>query len=87
MAAISSATIFNGLILGWSVAWPPGPINATRVGRVARIVRASVLSSPLRPFMPTGRGGKIERRALAFGRVFDILVCLGRYSTWSRYSA
>ena len=33
MAAISSATIFNGLILGWSVAWPPGPINAEMIRR------------------------------------------------------
>ena len=24
----SSATILNGLLLGWSVAWPPGPVNA-----------------------------------------------------------
>jgi hypothetical protein len=40
---------------------PPGPTSATRVGRVVRIVRASVAISPLRPFMPTGRGGKIDR--------------------------
>ena len=33
MTAISSAIIFNGLILGWSVAWPPGPINAEMIRR------------------------------------------------------
>jgi threonine/homoserine/homoserine lactone efflux protein len=31
--ALSSATIINGLILGWSVAWPPGPINAEIIRR------------------------------------------------------
>ena len=30
---LSSATIINGLILGWSVAWPPGPINAEIIRR------------------------------------------------------
>ena len=25
MSALSTATIVNGLVLGWSVAWPPGP--------------------------------------------------------------
>ena len=25
---LSSATILTGLLLGWSVAWPPGPVNA-----------------------------------------------------------
>jgi threonine/homoserine/homoserine lactone efflux protein len=33
MGAASSATIINGLILGWSVAWPPGPINAEMIRR------------------------------------------------------
>jgi threonine/homoserine/homoserine lactone efflux protein len=33
MSAISAATIVNGLILGWSVAWPPGPINAEMIRR------------------------------------------------------
>ncbi|HEX4668140.1 MAG TPA: LysE family transporter [Chthoniobacterales bacterium] len=33
MDAISGATILNGLILGWSVAWPPGPINAEMIRR------------------------------------------------------
>jgi threonine/homoserine/homoserine lactone efflux protein len=33
MGAVSSATIINGLILGWSVAWPPGPINAEMIRR------------------------------------------------------
>lgn len=31
---VASATIVNGLILGWSVAWPPGPINAEMIRRV-----------------------------------------------------
>src|SRR6185503_5984919 len=57
---------------------PPEPTSAMRVGRVARIVRASVLTSALRPFMPRGRGGKIERggslRKRVFGGVFGILV-------------
>ena len=34
MSAISGATILNGLVLGWSVAWPPGPINAEMIRRV-----------------------------------------------------
>ena len=33
MNAISGATILNGLVLGWSVAWPPGPINAEMIRR------------------------------------------------------
>jgi L-lysine exporter family protein LysE/ArgO len=33
MSAVSGATIVNGLILGWSVAWPPGPINAEMIRR------------------------------------------------------
>ncbi len=33
MSALSEATIVNGLILGWSVAWPPGPINAEMIRR------------------------------------------------------
>ena len=33
MADLSAATILNGLVLGWSVAWPPGPINAEMIRR------------------------------------------------------
>ena len=33
MHALSGATIANGLVLGWSVAWPPGPINAEMIRR------------------------------------------------------
>ncbi|MEO8440440.1 MAG: LysE family transporter [Spartobacteria bacterium] len=33
MVNVSGATIVNGLILGWSVAWPPGPINAEMIRR------------------------------------------------------
>ncbi len=33
MDAPSTATIVNGLVLGWSVAWPPGPINAEMIRR------------------------------------------------------
>jgi len=33
MSAVAGATIVNGLILGWSVAWPPGPINAEVIRR------------------------------------------------------
>ena len=36
------ATLINGFLLGWSVAWPPGPINA-------EILRRTLL--------PRGRGG------------------------------
>ena len=36
------ATLLNGFILGWSVAWPPGPVNG-------EIIRRSVL--------PSARGG------------------------------
>ena len=39
MTAIAGATIIKGLVLGWSVAWPPGPINAEMIGR-ALIPRA-----------------------------------------------
>jgi threonine/homoserine/homoserine lactone efflux protein len=31
----STATILNGLVLGWSVAWPPGPVNAELMRRSA----------------------------------------------------
>ncbi len=34
MSGLSGATIVNGLVLGWSVAWPPGPINAEMIRRV-----------------------------------------------------
>ncbi len=33
MASVLAATIVNGLLLGWSVAWPPGPINAEMIRR------------------------------------------------------
>gem|GEM_PF-738157 len=33
MGATSGATLLNGFILGWSVAWPPGPINAEMIRR------------------------------------------------------
>lgn len=33
---ISAATILNGLLLGWSVAWPPGPVNAEIIRRGIR---------------------------------------------------
>ena len=32
---LSTATIINGLLLGWSVAWPPGPVNAEIMRRCA----------------------------------------------------
>ena len=31
--AAALATIGTGLLLGWSVAWPPGPINAEMIRR------------------------------------------------------
>jgi threonine/homoserine/homoserine lactone efflux protein len=33
MLAVASATLLNGFILGWSVAWPPGPVNAEMLRR------------------------------------------------------
>lgn len=33
MDSLSTTTILNGLVLGWSVAWPPGPINAEMIRR------------------------------------------------------
>jgi threonine/homoserine/homoserine lactone efflux protein len=36
MLAVASATLLNGFVLGWSVAWPPGPVNA-------EILRRSVI--------------------------------------------
>ena len=33
MSGASGAIIVNGLILGWSVAWPPGPMNAEMIRR------------------------------------------------------
>jgi len=33
MSGLAGATIVNGLVLGWSVAWPPGPINAEMIRR------------------------------------------------------
>ncbi len=31
--AVESATLLNGFVLGWSVAWPPGPVNAEMLRR------------------------------------------------------
>jgi L-lysine exporter family protein LysE/ArgO len=31
--AIASTTLLNGFVLGWSVAWPPGPVNAEMLRR------------------------------------------------------
>ena len=31
--AVASATLVNGFALGWSVAWPPGPVNAEMLRR------------------------------------------------------
>ncbi|HMJ04783.1 MAG TPA: LysE family transporter [Chthoniobacterales bacterium] len=31
--SLSSGTLLTGFILGWSVAWPPGPINAEMIRR------------------------------------------------------
>jgi threonine/homoserine/homoserine lactone efflux protein len=42
MDALATATIVNGLVLGWSVAWPPGPINAEMIRRA---------------LLPRGQGG------------------------------
>jgi len=42
MGVLSGATIANGLVLGWSVAWPPGPINAEMIRRA---------------LLPRGQGG------------------------------
>jgi threonine/homoserine/homoserine lactone efflux protein len=36
MSDLSGTTIVNGLILGWSVAWPPGPINAEMIRRALK---------------------------------------------------
>jgi threonine/homoserine/homoserine lactone efflux protein len=33
ISAIDSATLINGFVLGWSVAWPPGPVNAEMLRR------------------------------------------------------
>jgi threonine/homoserine/homoserine lactone efflux protein len=33
ISAIESATLINGFFLGWSVAWPPGPVNAEMLRR------------------------------------------------------
>ena len=33
MDSLAPATIVNGLVLGWSVAWPPGPVNAEMIRR------------------------------------------------------
>lgn len=33
MRDVTAATLINGFVLGWSVAWPPGPINAEMLRR------------------------------------------------------
>jgi threonine/homoserine/homoserine lactone efflux protein len=33
ISASASATLINGFVLGWSVAWPPGPVNAEMLRR------------------------------------------------------
>lgn len=33
ISGIESATLINGFVLGWSVAWPPGPVNAEMLRR------------------------------------------------------
>jgi threonine/homoserine/homoserine lactone efflux protein len=33
ISAIENATLINGFVLGWSVAWPPGPVNAEMLRR------------------------------------------------------
>ncbi len=33
MAAGINSILINGFVLGWSVAWPPGPINAEMIRR------------------------------------------------------
>lgn len=38
MTALSGVTLLNGFILGWSVAWPPGPINAEVIRRAVKPV-------------------------------------------------
>ena len=30
---MQTATLVNGFVLGWSVAWPPGPVNAEMLRR------------------------------------------------------
>src|ERR1700731_1840294 len=39
---MASATLINGFLLGWSVAWPPGPVNAEMLRRT---------------LLPSSRGG------------------------------
>lgn len=31
--AFTMSSLFNGFVLGWSVAWPPGPVNAEMIRR------------------------------------------------------
>lgn len=33
LSGIEGATLINGFVLGWSVAWPPGPVNAEMLRR------------------------------------------------------
>jgi threonine/homoserine/homoserine lactone efflux protein len=61
---LSSALIVNGLILGWSVAWPPGPVNA-------EIIRRGTLGGPegggFWPALQVGLGAGIADFLWAFG--------------------
>ena len=52
-STISGATIITGLVLGWSVAWPPGPVNA-------ELIRRSVLP-------PAQGGGFLPALKIALG--------------------
>src|SRR5918997_4794024 len=65
--AISGATIITGLVLGWSVAWPPGPVNA-------ELIRRSVLP-------PAQGGGLLPALKIALGAcVGDFLWALGVFA-------
>ena len=66
-SAISGATIITGLVLGWSVAWPPGPVNA-------ELIRRSVLP-------PAQGGGFLPALKIALGAaVGDFLWALGVFA-------
>ena len=63
MDALSTATIVNGLVLGWSVAWPPGPINAEMIRRalLPRAQGGRILARP-------GSSASAPARAISSGR-------------------
>jgi len=46
-SAFPSATLLNGLILGWPVAWPPRLVNAKMIRRDCRRHPAAVDVGPL----------------------------------------